>query len=144
MEDENNNFHQVRVINQIEIDVQYADSIYQKVKKNSTFSIPHVFYIRIASLERNDEFDIVSNNNYDYFSFSFEKNINIETNNKIYPCDIFYYEQSHGKSGELYFVVGFDMQNQEDDIIKLVVNPEPLQTGPIKFIFDLTKKPKVK
>jgi len=144
LQNSENEFHQQRSINSITLDVQYADSAYQKIKDNVEEPIAHVFYIHILGDSKNRELvSAVSAENYSYFSFSFEKDIYIEKDNKKYPCKLFHYEQSHGKLGELYFIVGFELQDSKSSPIKLVINPEPLQTGPVKFTFDLSKLPLV-
>ena len=144
LQNSENGFHQQRTINTITLDVQYADSTYQVIKDNVENPVAHVFYIHLLGNDNNRELvSAVSAENYSYFSFSFEKDIYIEQENKKYPCKLFHYEQSHGKLGELYFIVGFELENSKSSPIKLVINPEPLQTGPVKFTFDLSKLPLV-
>lgn len=144
LQDKENQFHQERSINGITLDIQYADSAYQVIKDDIENPIAHVFYIHIKGNDKNRELiGAVAQENYSYFSFSFEKDIYIEKDNKKYPCKLFHYEQSHGKLGELYFVVGFEIQNSKSSSLQLVINPEPLQTGPVKFTFDLNNLPRV-
>ena len=144
LENNENGFHQERSMNAITLDVQYADSTYQVIKDNIENPVAHVFYIHLLGNEKNRELiAAVAAENYSYFSFSFEKDIYIEKDDKKYPCKLFHYEQSHGKLGELYFIVGFELQDSKSSPIKLIINPEPLETGPVKFTFDLSQLPSI-
>lgn len=140
--DEANGLHQKRSINSTTVEVQYADSSYQIAKDNVKEPIAHIFYIHLFNEENRESFASAAKDNYSYFSFGFEKDIYVQVKDKIYPCDLLHYEQSHGKLGELYFIAGFELHDiDRNEPIQLVVNPQPFQTGPIKFTFDLSKLP---
>ena len=140
--DEANGLHQKRSINSTIVEVQYADSSYQIAKGNSKEPIAHLFYIHLFNEENRANFAAAANDNYSYFSFGFEKDVYVQVKNKIYPCDLSHYEQSHGKLGELYFIAGFELNDiDRNQPIQLVLNPQPFQTGPIKFTFDLSELP---
>lgn len=138
-----NGFHQQRTINELTIDVQYADSTYQQLKDKVQDPVNHVFYVRIFSTntEKSKYLEALASQAYTYFSFEFEKDSYIEINTKKYPCNVFHYEQNHGKMGEFYFVLGFELTQDISTPIQLVLNPTPLATGPVKFTFDLSKLP---
>lgn len=140
--EEANGLHQKRSINSTTVEVQYADSSYQIAKANTKEPMAHVFYIHLFNETNRENFASTANDNYSYFSFGFEKDVYVQVKDKIYPCDLLHYEQSHGKLGELYFIAGFELHDiDKNQPIQLVLNPQPFQTGPIKFTFDLSKLP---
>lgn len=140
-QNQENGLKQQRTINNTVVEIQYTDSIYQKLKTKAVQPMPHVFQVRIYNQENRELFDALSTNYYNYFSFSFEKDIYIEVKDKIFPCKLFHYEQSHGKLGELYFIIGFELTDVGKEPIQLVLNPQPFETGPVKFTFDFSKLP---
>lgn len=140
--DESNGLHQKRSINTTTVEIQYADISYQIAKGNTKEPVAHVFYIRLFNEKNRENFAATANDNYSYFSFGFEKDVYVQIKDKIYPCDLLHYEQSHGKLGELYFIAGFELSGiDKNEPIQLVVNPQPFQTGPIKFTFDVSELP---
>lgn len=140
-QNQENGFNQQRTINNVVVEIQYTDSIYQKLKTKAIQPMAHVFQVRIYNPKNRELFDALSTNHYNYFSFSFEKDIYIKIGDKIYPCKLFHYEQSHGKLGEFYFIIGFELNKIGKEPIQLVLDPQPFETGPVKFTFDFSKLP---
>lgn len=141
LKNKENSFHQERSINNTVIEVQYADSTYQILNNKSKEPISHVFYIHIYNEQNRENLAAIAAQNYSYFSFSMEKDVYIQVKDKVYPCRLFHYEQSHGKLGELHFIAGFELADIGKEPIQLIINPQPFQTGLVKFNFDLDKLP---
>ena len=75
-----------------------------------------------------------------FFSYHFGKDIFVETeSSERIPVALFHFERSYDLTSSKSFVFGFDKELVQDGQVKLVVDSDYLNTGPVKFKFDLAR-----
>lgn len=157
VQDEANGLHQMTMIKPFVFDLQLEPHTYLLMKeygldvrfstlsgelakmKNQVFFRLNISADSIS--KEKDIFKLAASNKqeydelYQYFSFSFDKDIYIAMPDgaKI-SASFVHFEQGYSISGQKTFTICFELPELKDTFT-LVIHPQPLQTGILKFSF---------
>ncbi|MEQ6118626.1 hypothetical protein [Reichenbachiella sp. MALMAid0571] len=92
----------------------------------------------------NDQKDVVEQQkSIYYFSYRFNKDIYLETAQDKIPVALYHFERSYDLKNNRSFVFAFDSEAIVGDKVRLVIDSDELNTGPVKFRFDLNELNKI-
>lgn len=69
-----------------------------------------------------------------YYNFDFKKDIELNINGNLLPCEYYFFENNGKITPELTFTLGFDTQGKTGDL-QLVINDRVFGNGGINFLF---------
>ncbi len=67
-----------------------------------------------------------------YFSYTFQKDIYLETENGLNPCVLYHFERSYDLKGSRNFILGFTEPN-DNEPKKIVIDSPVFNSGPVKI-----------
>jgi len=78
-----------------------------------------------------------------YFSYRFQDDITLEEDGKILPCVLYHSERPADPNGGRTFVLGFENQNANSALAKVVIRSDLFSTLPIKIEIAKSNIPKL-
>jgi len=79
-----------------------------------------------------------------YFSYSFQQDIHLMKGDQKIPCTLFHFKRSSQVSNIRSFMLGFAIpEHLKEEISTLVIQGQPLNTGPVTFKFPTINQPEL-